>query len=48
MAGEALPKRLAESGLAPRFEDAATLAARIAADRQTWREVIRAVGVRAE
>ncbi|MFZ4409460.1 MAG: Bug family tripartite tricarboxylate transporter substrate binding protein [Paracraurococcus sp.] len=48
MTGEGLPKRLAESGLAPRFEDGATLARRIAADRQTWREVIRAVGVRAE
>ena len=48
MAGEGLPRRLAESGLAPRFEDAATLAMRIAKDRQTWREVIRAVGVRAE
>lgn len=47
-AGEVLPRRLAESGLAPRFEDGATLAARIAADRHTWRGVIRAVGVKAE
>ena len=48
MAGEALPRRFAESGLSPRFEDAATLARPIAADRRTWREVIQAVGVRAE
>ncbi|MBK1659653.1 Bug family tripartite tricarboxylate transporter substrate binding protein [Paracraurococcus ruber] len=48
MAGEALPKRLAENGLTPLFEDAAALGRRIEADRRTWREVIRAVGVRAE
>ena len=48
MAAEALPKRLAENGLTPRFEDAATLARRIEADRRTWRTVIHAVGVRAE
>lgn len=48
MAAESLPRRLAESGLSPRFEDAATLERRIAADRKTWQEVIRTVGVRAE
>lgn len=48
MAGEALPRRLAENGLTPRFEDAAGLGRRLEADRRTWREVIRAVGVRAE
>ncbi|MCO6416227.1 tripartite tricarboxylate transporter substrate binding protein [Siccirubricoccus sp. KC 17139] len=48
MQGEALRRRLAESGLTPRFEDAATLARRIANDRSTWRGVIQTVGVRAE
>ncbi|MCB4821674.1 Bug family tripartite tricarboxylate transporter substrate binding protein [Roseicella aerolata] len=48
MAGDALPKRLAENGLTPLFEDAAALARRIESDRQTWRGVIQAVGVRAE
>lgn len=48
MAGAALPRQFGENGLTPRFEDAAALARRIAADRRTWREVIRAVGVRAE
>jgi tripartite-type tricarboxylate transporter receptor subunit TctC len=48
MTDPAFVKRLAESGLTPRFEDAAALGARIAADRQLWRGVIQAVGVRAE
>lgn len=48
MADGTLPRRLAENGLTPLFEDAATLARRIESDRRTWREVIRAVGVRAE
>jgi tripartite-type tricarboxylate transporter receptor subunit TctC len=48
MADPGFVRRLADSGLTPRFEDAATLGARIAADRRLWRGVIQAVGVRAE
>jgi tripartite-type tricarboxylate transporter receptor subunit TctC len=44
----ALLKRLADSGLNPLFEDAATLGRRIAADRALWRGVIASVGVKAE
>jgi len=48
MADPGVQRRLAESGLTPHFEDAATLGARIAADRRLWHGVIQAVGVRAE
>jgi tripartite-type tricarboxylate transporter receptor subunit TctC len=48
MADPALVRRMAEGGLMPRFEDAATLARRLEADRRQWREVIRAVNLRAE
>ena len=48
MADPALVRRMAEGGLTPRFEDAATLARRLEADRRQWREVIRAVNLRAE
>lgn len=48
MAEPALVRRMAEGGLTPRFEDAATLARRLEADRARWREVIRAVNLRAE
>jgi tripartite-type tricarboxylate transporter receptor subunit TctC len=48
LAEPALARRLAERGLTPRFEDSATLTARLEADRQQWREVIQAVGLRAE
>jgi tripartite-type tricarboxylate transporter receptor subunit TctC len=41
-------RRLAESGLVPRFEDSATFNLTIAADRATWREVIRAAQIRME
>ena len=45
---EAVVRRLADNGLTPHFEDAATLARRLENDRRTWLEVIRAVNVRAE
>lgn len=48
LAEPALLKRLADSGLNPLFEDAATLGRRIAADRTLWRGVIASVGVKAE
>ena len=48
MADPALVRRMAEGGLTPRFEDAETLTRRLEADRRQWREVIRAVNLRAE
>lgn len=48
MADPALVRRMAEGGLTPRFEDAATLSRRLEADRRQWREVIRAVNLRAD
>lgn len=41
-------RRMAESGLTPRFEDRATITRRLATDRALWIEVIRAVNLRAE
>ena len=48
LANPAVAKRLADSGLTPLFEDAATLGRRIETDRRTWHAVIQSVGVRAE
>lgn len=44
----ATQRRLAESGLVPRFEAPTQFQQTIAADRATWREVIRGAGIRAE
>ncbi|MFO0185534.1 MAG: hypothetical protein ACK55J_02695, partial [Alphaproteobacteria bacterium] len=55
--GEAIPKglehptfpqRRLDSGLTPNIEDMATFNRRIAADLQSWAEVIRAAGVKAD
>jgi tripartite-type tricarboxylate transporter receptor subunit TctC len=48
MADPALVRRMADGGLTPRFEDAATLSRRLEADRRQWLEVIRAVNLRAD
>jgi tripartite-type tricarboxylate transporter receptor subunit TctC len=44
----ATQRRLAENGLVPRFEAPAAFGQTIAADRATWREVIRGAGIRVE
>jgi len=41
-------QRLLDSGLTPNFEDMATFNRRIAGDLQSWAEVIRAAGVKAD
>jgi tripartite-type tricarboxylate transporter receptor subunit TctC len=46
--GEAVRRRLLDSGLTPAFEDAATFARTIQRDRSAWGEVIRAANIRAE
>jgi tripartite-type tricarboxylate transporter receptor subunit TctC len=46
--GEAVRRRLLDSGLAPAFEDAAAFARTIRRDRGAWGEVIRAANIRAE
>jgi tripartite-type tricarboxylate transporter receptor subunit TctC len=43
-----MQRRLAESGLVPRFEDPSEFSRTISADRAGWREVIRGAGIRAE
>jgi tripartite-type tricarboxylate transporter receptor subunit TctC len=47
MADPALVRRMAEGGLTPRFEDSATIARRLAADRSLWLGVIQALNLRA-
>jgi hypothetical protein len=39
---------MAEGGLTPRFENAVALSRRLDADRRQWREVIRAIDLRAD
>jgi len=48
MAGPDLPRRLTEAGFSPLYEAPAPFAARLAADRAKWRDVIRAGDVRAQ
>ncbi len=47
MADAAFRQRVEQLGLVPLFEDGPTLDARIASDRATWGEVIRAANIRA-
>ena len=46
--GEAVRRRMLDSGLTPAFEDTATFARTIQRDRSAWGEVIRAANIRAE
>jgi tripartite-type tricarboxylate transporter receptor subunit TctC len=48
LADPATRERLTQGGLSPLFEDTATFGARIARDRARWKQVIEAVGVKAE
>ncbi len=48
MADAAFRQRVEQLGLVPLFEDGPTLDARIASDRATWGEVIRAANIRAD
>jgi tripartite-type tricarboxylate transporter receptor subunit TctC len=48
LAEPAIAQRLTENGLRPLPEGPDAFAARIARDRATWGEVIRAAGIRAE
>jgi tripartite-type tricarboxylate transporter receptor subunit TctC len=48
LADPATRERLTQGGLSPLFEDTATFGARIAGDRARWKQVIEAVGVKAE
>ena len=47
LADPAVRQRLVENGLIPTFEDAETFGARITADRERWRQVIRAANIQA-